>query len=722
MITGFIKGQALQISSPLIVASSIDYLEAKFAFQTGDWDDLEKWAHFTCGGVSHVLRLKDDKIGREMHLNLFVGVWKVYIHGTGKNGMRITTNEAELLVSPTGAENDEVFPTIPPSVAEQVALDAREARETAEQLMSDTQIKLEELNESAETARAAAKKANDATAETHKLADDVAKNEEIRQSNEETRQSNERARQNQEAARISEFSEFRREINNLIEHGYMVIDDASYITQSTKEQLEITKDETAKTQEATNKANAATEETNTAITNANEAASKANASATEADTATSNANAATDRADTATQNAATATEQANEATINAQDATLNADRATDNANEAASRANEAAQGINNKFANALKGKASGEAVVINDVCPIEHAIDAKVKSKNLIPFPYEDISKTRDGITWTINEDRSIAVVGEVTGDGVVYTSFILTSQNPMEDGKTYILSPYLFLSYILADGTIKYLASTEATQTITWKKEYKFQYFYYQMDKAYGAVDRLLFPYVVENKYNAEYAPYVDASTVKVKAQGKNLFDISKVNIIDNSMYNVCSIVEVGENYIKIKTPENYPSNGNGYTSSGKQLKECCPQLKVGDVVTLSYDKDKTTAYGYIYLNIPVLLWYVGQTQIITEDMLNSNVTFYGSKVSNDIVTLSNFQIELGTEVTEYSPYVEPTEYAVNADGTIDNLYSIYPTTTLIADTPNVTIEAEYNKDANKVVASLEDRIAALEAMIINY
>jgi hypothetical protein len=139
MITGFIKGQALQISSPVIVASSIDYLEAKFAFQTGDWNDLEKWAHFTCGGVSHVIRLKDDKIGREMHLNLFTGIWKVYIHGTGKSGMRITTNEAELTVRPTGAENDEVFPTIPPSVAEQIAADATEAKEIAVKLRDDAE-------------------------------------------------------------------------------------------------------------------------------------------------------------------------------------------------------------------------------------------------------------------------------------------------------------------------------------------------------------------------------------------------------------------------------------------------------------------------------------------------------------------------------------------------------------------------------------------------------
>ena len=53
-----------------------------------------------------------------------------------------------------------------------------------------------------------------------------------------------------------------------------------------------------------------------------------------------------------------------------------------------------------------------------------------------------------------------------------------------------------------------------------------------------------------------------------------------------DYSSQNACSIVDVGENYIKIATPDNHPSDGNGYCPSGITLKEYCPQLKVGDIV----------------------------------------------------------------------------------------------------------------------------------------
>lgn len=42
------------------------------------------------------------------------------------------------------------------------------------------------------------------------------------------------------------------------------------------------------------------------------------------------------------------------------------------------------------------------------------------------------------------------------------------------------------------------------------------------------------------------------------------------------------------------------------------------------------------------------------------------------------------NLQIELGNTGTEYEPYITPTEYTPNADGTVDGVTSLYPTTML--------------------------------------
>lgn len=124
MITGFVQGQVLRLSAPVVAADTLDYLTAQFVFRSADWNGMEKWAHFAKGGTVYDVRLTEDKIRREDHLNLGAGEWKVYIHGNrfaeGKVVERITTAEDVLCVVPTGALNGEPFPEMPASVTEQI--------------------------------------------------------------------------------------------------------------------------------------------------------------------------------------------------------------------------------------------------------------------------------------------------------------------------------------------------------------------------------------------------------------------------------------------------------------------------------------------------------------------------------------------------------------------------------------------------------------------------
>ena len=73
------------------------------------------------------------------------------------------------------------------------------------------------------------------------------------------------------------------------------------------------------------------------------------------------------------------------------------------------------------------------------------------------------------------------------------------------------------------------------------------------------------------------------------------------------------------------------------------------------------------------------------------------------------------NLQIELGNTGTEYEPYITPTEYTPNADGTVDGITSLYPNTTLMTDTDGVLIDCEYNRDVNKAFAELQQAIISL-------
>lgn len=86
---------------------------------------------------------------------------------------------------------------------------------------------------------------------------------------------------------------------------------------------------------------------------------------------------------------------------------------------------EAVEAVNNTpntlYANAIKGSASGEIIRVDDVSPITHNVAVKVNSKNLIPFPYFDTTKTVHGITFTNNGDGSITANGTATGNAVFY-------------------------------------------------------------------------------------------------------------------------------------------------------------------------------------------------------------------------------------------------------------------------------------------------------------
>lgn len=135
MIAGFVRGQTLRLSVPRIAADTIDYLTAKFLFQSSGWDGLEKWAHFARGEAAYDIRLTDDEITADAHLNLSAGKWKVYLHGNryadGAVVQRVTTEVQELEVLSTGVLDGEPFPTVPPSAGEQIIASAQLAEAEA---------------------------------------------------------------------------------------------------------------------------------------------------------------------------------------------------------------------------------------------------------------------------------------------------------------------------------------------------------------------------------------------------------------------------------------------------------------------------------------------------------------------------------------------------------------------------------------------------------------
>lgn len=118
MLTGYIRGQKLRISTPEIAADSIKYLEAEFHFAGRDWDGYVKTAYFINSTSKFALVLADDRITADMGLNLTAGEWEVKLSGV-KGGSRITTTTEHIYVREFGS-TDGTLPDVTATEAEQI--------------------------------------------------------------------------------------------------------------------------------------------------------------------------------------------------------------------------------------------------------------------------------------------------------------------------------------------------------------------------------------------------------------------------------------------------------------------------------------------------------------------------------------------------------------------------------------------------------------------------
>lgn len=158
------------------------------------------------------------------------------------------------------------------------------------------------------------------------------------------------------------------------------------------------------------------------------------------------------------------------------------------------------------------------------------------------------------------------------------------------------------------------------------------------------------------------DVSPVVHEPSVWV--HGKNLFDTSKIAVQANT--DNIYISAVGEGYIDITTKEAY--DGNGHCVTWVKLKELCPQMQAGKQYALS---GTTTAWNkMIYLKEIDLFWSYGSRLVVTEEMLECTIGFYGLNSLREqgfgTCRISNIQCEEGYDITEYTPYIDPSTVTV--------------------------------------------------------
>ena len=348
------------------------------------------------------------------------------------------------------------------------------------------------------------------------------------------------------------------------------------------------------------------------------------------------------------------------------------------------------------FSNALRGSASGEAVRLTDVSPLEHTLTVKLKSKNLLPFPYFHSSMLQAGITYTVNSDGTITANGTATGR----SEFVLSANK----------SDWASGNYVLSGCPSGGSADTYSLQTkngfsdtgsgLQKNDTAEFARISIIIKKGTTVSNLVFKPQLELGTTPTAYTPYTtDFSGVTLKRYGRNI-----CNVYD---------FDLGKDWNNLSNPSlavlNIPCIPNTvYSFSWSE------QAK-GKIMWL-IEKPNTTATTS---NNSISVSTVTNRSITTGNntrclCLLVQDNNYAGLITYSFISELCIQIELGSK-SDYKAYTPPTEYTPSSDGTVTGVTGNSEDITLMTDTAGVIINAEYNKDLNKAISELRQAIINL-------
>ena len=288
---------------------------------------------------------------------------------------------------------------------------------------------------------------------------------------------------------------------------------------------------------------------------------------------------------------------------------------------------------------------------LSDISSDSHKVDIKLRSKNLIPYPYKHTTKTTNGVTFTDNGDGSITISGTATAN----TQFIL-----LTDGK-------LFTSYtdvkvnastVKDDKCLSLIVEGDAENLLMGWERVGYLYLLTSTGATYNCT---VYPQLEKGTIATEYTPYVpEDAEVTLTTCGKNL-------------------IHFPYKYL----PETEEHGGLTYTpleEGGVNVNGTCTAMTTVDIDSWRYWDEGFIASGLAaFSDVSNKVWLRH---------------WQGNVVDNKIYYP---QIEIGTTATEYEPYKQgETITTTLADGAA--LASIYPNMSIISNVQGVVIEATYN------------------------
>jgi hypothetical protein len=391
----------------------------------------------------------------------------------------------------------------------------------------------------------------------------------------------------------------------------------------------------------------------------------------------------------------------------------------------------------NIYANVLKGTESGAVVSMDDVSPIPHKVKAKTRGKNLLSVDANPSEST----TATALDNNSL-ILGTT---GLVYSpqcdfwrgvlpagdyilSLNVSTENDITDGRPNEV--FIWINDELLDLTVlENNVPTYVTKKFTVPDNNKaniirFTYYINVRD------------YITYNNYKAtltniqlekgsvatDFTPYVPNDTqITVTSLGKNLLCVNPNGlcsesvtrtVLDNNSFAVeATGIQHSPQYsfwegklsagqyslsFDIDIENNVINSGSNkvyfwFNNTFETLRQIGENVPTTFKATFTVPNDNTLVRLTYYINVDINVEY-----------------------NNYKATLTNIQLEKGTVATEYEPYIEgETVTTTIAEGA--ELNSVAPNMTIATDTQGVIIDAEYNKDTNKVIEKLTQAIISL-------
>ena len=348
--------------------------------------------------------------------------------------------------------------------------------------------------------------------------------------------------------------------------------------------------------------------------------------------------------------------------------------------------------------NTLKGKSSGNPVVIEDASPIAHKLDCCLKSLNLSSVSTTGAFKQRKQITF----DKTFPA-------GVYSFSAIVETDD--------IDSSVCLFSFTL-NNTSKKASSISrsvdgqrvSVQNILIPTEFNGICFYASVSNAAAIDDTAEFSDIQLEAGEAatDYKPYFNCDNQAVISSGKNLCSLTDIECTPDTENGGASEKSIALAYTLPAT--NY-SLSAVVGSNDIDSDRCLISFKYDEGIT------QPRTVGSCLLERSVNGNRVKAENVYVNEAFNV-ITFLPASTTDfsvdDIATFNNFQLEFGASASEYQ---EPSSFESaisDENGCVDALHSSSPITNVFTSGKGALINVSYNRDINKAIATIENALSS--------